>query len=353
MQCIQRADMRLIDSVIPLRSARAFTGQNASDAWDYFHINSVDKDDEGNYLVSGRHMSTLYKVNGKTGELIWQLGGKKSTFSLVDSWSFGYQHDARFVSRSADGKIETISFFDNSARSDRQRTGGVDRLHPHSRGRIVRLNHTDNTATEVQTFIPPDLLSVPSQGNTQVLENGNVFVNWGQEGAVTEFKADGTPIFHAYLDSGALAPGVQSYRGFRYEWTGYSSEVPAIAALRSEHETTVYVSWNGDTRVKTWRFYSQCGRRNVRPGQSSNKLHSLGDAKRVSFETSLTIPTSVIQCSGQEALIFAEGIDAAGAVLTTTDSAVVQQDVKPTTAGYDNVGQQQHPIQSQYAEVEL
>jgi hypothetical protein len=34
---------------------------------------------------------------------------------------------------------------------------------------------------------------------------------------------------HVYLESDALAPGVQNYRGFRCEWTGYSHETPAIA----------------------------------------------------------------------------------------------------------------------------
>lgn len=280
-------------------------------------------------MVSGRHTSALYKVSGKTGELIWRLGGKNSMFS--HSFSFGYQHDARFLGRSADGMIETISFFDNSARSDRQRTGGVDLLHPHSRGRIVQLNHTDGTASEVQTFMPPDNLSVWSQGNVQVLASGNAFVNWGQVGAVTEFRPDGTPIFHAYLDSGALAPGVQSYRGFRYEWSGYSSETPALVALAAVSKVTAYVSWNGDTQVHKWRFYTLCG-----AGFTGSEIHVLGEAEKTSFETSLTIPESQMAACAREIRIYAEGVDASGAVLVTTSDIGVQAEVAPARkSSYD------------------
>ncbi|VUC21472.1 unnamed protein product [Clonostachys rosea] len=309
------------DSVIPLRSGRAFTGINASDAWDYFHINSVDKNNDGDYLVSGRHMSALYKVNGSDGSLIWQLGGDRSTFDLPKGLDFGYQHDARFLNSSSDGMIETISFFDNSARSDRQRAGGVDRLHPHSRARIVQLNNTDNTAKEVKTFIPPDMLSVPSQGNVQVLQNQNVFVNWGQEGAVTEFRPDGTPIFHAYLDSGALAPGVQSYRGFRYEWTGFSSETPAIVVHVENKHTTIYVSWNGDTVTKAWQFYYQCV-----GGPTSHSLgaRSLGEVERRSFETKLIVPSNEMQCSGEGSGVYARAVDRSGNVLSTSATVDVR-----------------------------
>ncbi|KAF5568022.1 hypothetical protein FPHYL_2956 [Fusarium phyllophilum] len=304
------------DSIIPLRSGRAFTGANASDAWDYFHINSVDKNDQGDYLISGRHMSALYKINGSDGSLLWQLGGRKSTISHPD-FDFGYQHDARFLNRSEDGSVETISFFDNSARSDRQRTGGVDRLHPHSRARIVEINHDHNTARELNTFTPPDYLSAPSQSNVQVLENQNVFVNWGQEGAVTEFSPDGTPIFHAYLESGDLAPGVQSYRGFRGEWTGYSSETPAVVAYADGSELSLYASWNDDTVTAAWRFYSQCTTERRQRG-GGYETRELGNVARKSFETSLVIPINQLHAWSKDCGIFAQAVDVSGNLLSTS-----------------------------------
>ncbi|CAM1509411.1 Fc.00g031500.m01.CDS01 [Cosmosporella sp. VM-42] len=302
------------NSVTPLQPNDAL---NATDAWDYFHLNSVDKDSDGNYLISGRHTSTLYKISGRDGSVIWQLGGEKSTFSLPGELDFGYQHDTRFLNRTEDGKIEVISLFDNSAGTVRPSEERIA-LHPNSRGLIVQLNHTDNSSTILQSYDAPDHLSAESQGNTQVLPNGNVFINWGQEGAVTEFRADGTPIFHAYLDTGA---GVQSYRGFRYEWTGYSREIPAIVALKGKHDTTVYVSWNGDTEVAVWRFYTQA--------TDGFKTKRLGEVKRKSFETSLKVSAEALEYKGQEGLLFAEGVDRHGRILTRSPVVTAKEAIQP------------------------
>jgi hypothetical protein len=317
------------DSVIPLRSGRAFTGVNASDAWDYFHINSVDKNDQGDYLVSARHMSAIYKINGTSGEKIWQVGGAKSDFELLGDLDFGYQHDARFLNQSSDGSIEIISFFDNSARSDRQRAGGVDLLHPHSRARVIEINHNDGTASEYNTFIPPDNISTWSQGNVQVLESQNVFVNWGQSGAVTEFSPSGEVIYHAYLDSGHLAPGVQSYRGFRCEWTGHSRETPSVVAYTEDGEGTIYVSWNGDTVTKSWRFYQE------RPSAGRSKAQAveiqlLGEVERKSFETYLTVPVKDISHDGKVEGIFVQAIDEHGEVLATSASIGINGFKRPS-----------------------
>ncbi|KAK3353752.1 ASST-domain-containing protein [Lasiosphaeria hispida] len=318
------------NSAIPPDPSRAGSGSTSTDAWDYFHVNSIDKDSEGNYLISGRHTSTIYKLSGRDGSLIWQLGGRASTFAIPDAIKFGYQHDARFLSRSADGAIETISFFDNAARSDRQRGGGLDQINPQSSARIFRLNHTDNTATEVQRFLGPDGgLVAPSQGNAQVLPNGNVFVNWGQAGAVTEFRGrDATPVFHAYLDSGALAPGVQSYRGFRYEWEGRPREGPAVVALRAGGETTVYVSWNGDTVAATWEFYARV---DVVEGGFEDavfRTQELGAVARTSFETSLAVASEEIRGLGDSARIFAVALDAAGQVIGKSSEVAIQDDIR-------------------------
>ncbi len=110
--------------------------------------------------------------------------------------------------------LETISLFDNGGPSARTSTA-----------RVLTLNLYDYSVVEPRRFVPPDDIVALSQGNAQRLPNGNYLVNWGQAGAVTEFRAgDAQPIFHAYLDSGALNSGAQSYRGFRFEWEGRASE---------------------------------------------------------------------------------------------------------------------------------
>ena len=55
---------------------------SASTPWDWFHINAVHLDTDGNLLIDARDTWTTYKVNRFTGRIIWQLGGKASSFTL-------------------------------------------------------------------------------------------------------------------------------------------------------------------------------------------------------------------------------------------------------------------------------
>lgn len=59
----------------------------------FSHINATDKDENEDYLVSGRHVSTVYKIAGlknkvysyAPGEIIWRLGGKNNAFTAMNS----------------------------------------------------------------------------------------------------------------------------------------------------------------------------------------------------------------------------------------------------------------------------
>src|SRR5256885_11447625 len=80
----------------------------------------------------------------------------------------------------------------------------------------------------------------------------------------------------------------QSYRGYRFAWTGAPAEAPAIAALGPggrpavpNAPCTVYASWNGDTRTASWR---------VLGGPSASQLAPVGGAPRSGFETSISLP---------------------------------------------------------------
>ena len=281
----------------------------------------MDKDDNGDYLISGRHYNAIFKIDGKTGNIIWQLGGSHgSNFSIPDNIYFAFQHDARFVSRSSTSNSEVISFFDNAAHSERGRE-----ISSFSRARIVRLDHLTGEAIEVHTYPAPDNLVAHSQGNAQVLPSANVFVNWGEAGAITEFAENGKVLFHAYLDSDPVGRFVQSYRGFRFNWTGIPSEEPAIVALRSNGSQgaglSIYVSWNGDTETGAWRFYHERSLDNA----SSRRL--LGEAKRTSFETVFHLDLSLVHNQGAGGGFSAEAIDSQGNVLVRTRTTLGQADI--------------------------
>ncbi|CAI7636795.1 unnamed protein product [Penicillium glandicola] len=304
------------EAVLPLNPGQAGAGYNSSDAWDYFHINSVDKDAEGNYLISARDACAVHKINGTTGEIIWRLGGLRSDFELGPNVKFCFQHHARFVEQTDDEEV--ISLFDNSAHGTENHRGKEVHTHPFSQGKVISVSTATWTAEIVQAFQPPDGLLAKSQGSTQLLPNGNALVNWGSEGAITEFRADGTPIFHAYMDSGLLGEGVQNYRAFRYNWTGLPTEEPAIVAEKTSSGTEIFVSWNGDTETVVWRFYAITDRFGSR--------EFLGEAKRDGFETSFSFPGHSYQH------LAAEAVSVRGRVLTTTRVARIQDSVLPYDA---------------------
>lgn len=167
----------------------------------------------------------------------------------------------------------------------------------------------------MQAFFPPDDLLSKSQGSTQTLPNGNVLVNWGSSGAVTEYLPNGTAIFHAYMDSGYLGIGVENYRAFRFNWTGIPNEEPALVVLKGEDGITAYVSWNGDTETKAWRFYS------LTDDYGSKQF--LGEVERTSFETSLRIDSDDITS------VSAEAIGVKGKSLRVTGVALIEQEIRP------------------------
>ena len=75
-------------------------------------MNSVDKDANGDYMVSARHTDCMYKISGTDGHVIWRLGGDESSF-VLDGFNFSKQHDARFIEQNATTTL--VSFLNNAS----------------------------------------------------------------------------------------------------------------------------------------------------------------------------------------------------------------------------------------------
>jgi arylsulfotransferase ASST len=216
--------------------------RDASQIYDYFHINSVDVDRDGNYLVSGRNTHTVYKINRRTGHIIWRLGGKRSDFQLGPLVRFGWQHDARHQPNG------TLTLFDNEA---------APRLRKQSRGLVLRLDERRMRASIVHAFVHDPPIVAVDQGNMQRLSNGNYLVGWGHEPYVTEFGPHGG----AVLDARFARHGADSYRAYRSRWIGRPTRPPAVAVQGN----TIYVSWNGATEVAAWQLLAGAERKKLRP----------------------------------------------------------------------------------------
>jgi hypothetical protein len=232
--------------------------------WDYFHINAVSEHG-GDLLVDSRNTWAAYDVDARTGQIVWSLGGKHSTFAMGSGAAPAWQHDAR---EEPDG---TISFFDN---------GGTPRVHSQSRVTVLALDTRTKTATLVASFAhsAPALLAA-SQGDFQPLPGGNWFVGWGQEPFFSEYSPSGQLLLDAHLP--AL---YQSYTAFRFPWSGMPAQPPSLAVRAGPHGGVVaYVSWNGATAVAQWRLLA---------GASPRALSPLAVAPRGGFETAIALSTT-------------------------------------------------------------
>lgn len=177
--------------------------------WDWFHINAVHLDTDGNLLISSHYTWTVYKVNRHTGAIIWELGGKQSTFKLkaapgqvLDSAGeiFAYQHDPEAIG----GNEYTL--FDDEA-------GIGAPLLPYSRVVTVQLDLAAKVATLVKSVKQPVGLVTEAEGNAQTTRSGDLFVGWGTLPFVSEFSPSGKLLFYAQLPD-----NLSSYRAYRLPW---------------------------------------------------------------------------------------------------------------------------------------
>jgi arylsulfotransferase ASST len=235
---------------------------------DYFHVNSVDEDADGNLLISARNMHAIYAVRKQTGRVLWRLGGKRSDFRMAPGARFAFQHDATWLS---DGPLTSdgmLSLFDNEA---------TPRQADQSRGLVLRLDMRARTARVVRQYRHPDKLLAGAEGNVQMLPDGHVFVGWGPERHVSEFTRAGRLLFDL-----VVPPQADSYQAFRFAWHGDPLDRPALAARRSagsSRRVTAWASWNGATALRGWQLLA---------GDDPNALVPLGDpVPRRDFETSL------------------------------------------------------------------
>jgi hypothetical protein len=260
---------------------RAPKSRNAP--FDYFHINSIEPDPDGNLIISSRNTSAAYKLGYPSGRIIWRLGGKHSTFKLGPGASFGFQHDVR--SRAADDSI--ITMFDNG--------GGPPRVHRDSSALALRLDMTHRTATKINLLVHSPRLVSNFEGDYELLPNLHAFVGWGQQGFFTEFDPGGHVVFDAHF-----VPVDSNYRVYRLPWIGFPRTAPAIATTSGKN-ARLYVSWNGATAVSRWRVLTGSSATALTPGATFGKS---------GFETAMPVPRAPF--------VAVQGLDATGRVLGTS-----------------------------------
>ncbi|KAI8960637.1 ASST-domain-containing protein [Daldinia sp. FL1419] len=285
------------DDQIPISNVQQFYpvadfGRNQTIPYGYFHINSVDKFEDGSYLISSRYYCSIFKIS-KNGTVEWTLQGQTGgDFELDGKLSFCYQHDARI--RREFGSVVQISLFDNA---NSEIVSGVNQ----TKGVFLTLDTKTMKAKLDHAYVDPqDAVYAFSQGNVQLLEDGHVIMGYGSTPKIREFSPDGTTLMTAQFGPGDGL--IFSYRAYRLPWVGRPKTPPSVVACNNEasNSTKVYISWSGATEHKFWKVFT---------GHDNSSFTLQSEVERTGFETVATIPGQV-----PFVRVEAQGVGVAGGV---------------------------------------
>lgn len=240
----------------------------------------MDKNAEGDYLISARNTNGVYKISGGNGTILWRLGGTASGIK-TDGFSFSRQHDARF--QKGAGSTTTISLLDNAVPPP----GRGSEPNKSSSVVMIELNNEKSppTARLLRRYSRPDGGISQVRGNAQVLQNGNIFVNWAQDGYISEFTQEGQCVMEARF----LSPRFTNYRAYKHVFKSSPLRSPILKAhaygqdIRST-TTVFHMSWNGATEVRRWRL---CGTLDKADDEGNYRM--IGETRRMGFETTFMV----------------------------------------------------------------
>jgi EmrB/QacA subfamily drug resistance transporter len=258
--------------------------------WDAYHVNSLSPGPDGTFLVSMRNTWAVYLVDAKTGAIEWTLGGKHSSFTIPDGERFEWQHDAQLHGGSL------VSLFDNHC-CQVEGTGKYLPATGSSRVLMLRIDTANHRVTRAAEYSHGATFAVQYMGNGQMLPDGDVFVGWGQVPYFSEFAKSGKLLFDGIMPSPNM-----SYRAYVQPWVGEPLTRPRGGARTDDGGTTVYASWNGATKLVSWR---------VLAGDAAGALTAVATRAKSGFETAIPVPSGSTRFEVQ-------ALDAAGRVIGTS-----------------------------------
>ena len=267
-------------------------------AWDYFHGNSIAPPRRGGrtIIVSARKTSAVYGIDRLTGKVRWTLGGRRDTFDLPRALTFCAQHDVR---RLPGG---WISIFDNGGTA---LGGGC----PRHRARAMRLAidpahrrvRAHRCVWSDRSGDGDDGLWPAAVGSARWQRDGDVLVDWGNTGRISEISRRGRVRFKLQLAH-------WTYRAVYSRWHGAPRGRPQVFARRAAGRTTVWASWNGHTGIRRWRILA---------GPTPPALAPGAVVRYANLETRISIESD-------PAVVSVEALDGRGRVLGTSRPATVQ-----------------------------
>ncbi|KAI4613224.1 hypothetical protein J4E83_007636 [Alternaria metachromatica] len=242
-------------------------GQSEEAPWDYFHINSVEKDKNGDYLVSARVMDCIYKISGQDGSIIWRLQGRQSDFDVDPAVTFAFQHDARWV----DEDQTRMTLFDN----------GPTETIGYSRGLLLDVNQDEKTVKLITEFTNLGKTFGTFEGSLQAIdpsnETTNFMLGFGSQPYFTELDHEGNVLLDVQFGKSNV---VNAYRAYRQQWEGKPSTKPDVHW--DQDGNTAFFSWNGATEVESWVVCTA-------NASDSRTWTNVTVARRTGFETTVDL----------------------------------------------------------------
>ncbi|BGP37344.1 hypothetical protein JCM10450v2_001251 [Rhodotorula kratochvilovae] len=255
--------------------------------FDAHHLNAVSRDDAGNFLISLRGPSTVYYISRETGEILWRLGGLKSSFKMGEKTDFHFQHHARLHGSGLSSPLR-VTLFSNAANQYRVTAH-------EARGLILELDTDKMEVQLVREYLPSFHLPCSSEGSMQILENGNVVVGWGIRPWFSEYTENGTLVHNVQFGQiDGRAQLDHSYRVYKDSWSGRPLDPPSMV-FDASTSSTAFISWNGATDVASYRLYAGATPDTLLPlalpAPSSPDLPT--HVARTGFETRLDLPRAL------------------------------------------------------------
>ena len=170
--------------------------------WDWFHLNSIDPEPDGDIFISARSTWAGYQLQGGSGRILWRLGGLKSSFKMGPRHGNGVAA-RRAHARRRRGHLLRRRLEPADPSASRAPCGSRSTSRPTRRACVSAYTHAN-----------PPLLAA-SQGNMQTLADGNTVVGYGGVPAISEYARGGSLLFDAHLPYDMIF-----YRAFRFPWSG-------------------------------------------------------------------------------------------------------------------------------------
>ena len=205
--------------------------------WDYFHLNSIDPEPDGEHPDLGaQHLGRLSARRRAAA----RSSGAWAATRAPSRWARARRRPGSTTAAcSPDGEVTLL----------RRRLEPADPPPVARRADRARLQDPRG-APRLRLHAPDPPLLAASQGNMQTLADGNTVVGYGGVPAISEYATDGSLLFDAHLPF-----DMSFYRAFRFPWSGRPLSPPAVLASLNNtgEETIVHASWNGATEVASWR----------------------------------------------------------------------------------------------------